>query len=87
MAKSKKYRDTLAMAGSDLYKLLDDGEDAKAEKSYFETEQASKKTMGEHAHRVWKENKKHYEFAARKASEHMAHVYARVNYLLTTPQS
>ena len=82
MAKSKKYREVLAMSGSELYRLLDEGEDAKAEKSYFETEQMAKKLMGEKLHKVWKENQKHYEFAGARHSQHMAHVFTRVQFLL-----
>lgn len=77
MAKSTPYRDTLAMSGSELYSLLQDPKDAaKAEKSYFETEQRHKKLVGEKNHDAWKTVKKYYERPAANFGQHMEHVYA-----------
>ena len=77
MAKSTPYRDTLAMSGSELYSLLQDPKDAaKAEKSYFETEQRHKKLVGEKHYYAWKAVEKYYERPAANFGQHMEHVYA-----------
>lgn len=83
MAKSKQYKDTLAMSGSELYKLLDDGENEKAVQSYVATEQMSKKSMGEQKYLAWKQVNKYYQYPAANSTQHMEHVYAYASQIIS----
>lgn len=88
MAKSTRYRDTLAMSGSELYSLLQDPKDAaKAEKSHFETEQRGKQLVGAKHYDAWRTVQKYYEYPAANASQHMGHVYAYCREVLASTKA